>query len=119
MGLAARVTGVTVAFALVAGGGYVVADLYDVVPGFVTLSPPPAPAAPFPIAPGAVAGPEIVADVAGLAVDAPVPGGKDVDKLTKEFLDRKSEIGKASSVLIVDAATGAVVVDAGGVGQGQ
>ncbi len=112
MGLAARVTGVTVAFALFAGGGYVVADMYDVVPGFVTLSPEPAPAAPFPSAPGAVVGPELVADVTELGSEALVPGGKEIDELTKEFLARHSEIGKSASILIVDADSGSVIVDA-------
>lgn len=111
MGLAARVTGVTVAFALVAGGGYVAADLYDVVPGFVTLAPPPAPAAPFPIAPGAVIGSEFEADVADLRQDAPVPGGDEISKLTKEYRKRKDEIGKSVSILIVDAESDEVIVD--------
>lgn len=114
MGLAARVTGVTCAFALVAGGGYVVADIYDVVPGFVTLAPPPHPAAPFPVAPGAVVGPDMTPVVADLASDAPIPGGATIEALTEEFIEREEEIGKSISILVVDADSGEVVVDSKG-----
>ena len=109
MGLAARVAGVTVAFALIAGGGYVVGDIYDVVPGVMTRAPLPAPAAPFPVAPGAIAGDNPQINLSALKADAPIPTVKGVGELTKNFLAEKKDIGRGVSLLVTDLATGEIV----------
>ena len=41
MTTAARVVGISALVLVLAGGAYVTADAYDVVPGMVTLSEPP------------------------------------------------------------------------------
>lgn len=106
MGLAARVAGLTTAFALLAGGGYVIADINDVVPGFLTNAPVPAPAAPFPVAAGAVQGADPAEPLAELDPSAPVADGERVAALVDDFLDHEDLIGNAVSVLLVDALTG-------------
>ena len=54
MTTAARVVGTSALVLVLAGGAYVTADAYDVVPGMVTLEELPPEPLPFPTAPGAV-----------------------------------------------------------------
>ena len=111
MGLAARVAGVTVAFALIAGGGYVIGDIYDVVPGVITRAPVPAPAAPFPVPPGAVPGENPQVNLKALNPGVPIPSVQGVAERTKNFLAKKDDIGKGVSILVTDIATGEVVAE--------
>lgn len=106
MGLAARITGVVTAVALLGGGGYVVADVYDVVPGLLTNAPVPAPAAPFPVADGAVLGPAPVRTLADLAADAPVPDDAEVARLVAELVADTEHLGDSVGVHVLDALTG-------------
>lgn len=105
MGLAARVTAATVGFVLVAGGGYLTADVLDVVPGFLTNAPVPDPAAPFPTIPGATAGPDPVALLGDLPEDAPVPSATSVDALVAELVEKTDLVGPSVGVLVADAAS--------------
>lgn len=107
MGLAARVTGFTISFVLVAGGGYVVADIVDAVPGFLTNAPVPAPAAAFPTIQGAVPGPELTSVLAPLAADAVVPSATAVEELVSNLVKDADMVGPSVGVLVADAATGA------------
>ncbi|MFC8598224.1 D-alanyl-D-alanine carboxypeptidase/D-alanyl-D-alanine-endopeptidase [Isoptericola sp. NPDC057191] len=97
--------GATVTTVVVLFGGYLVADAYDVVPGLLTTAPPPAPAAPFPTAPGATEGPAPERALPDLPDDAPEPTAAAVGRLVKE-LATDDRLGKRVGVLVTDAATG-------------
>ncbi|WP_308281728.1 D-alanyl-D-alanine carboxypeptidase/D-alanyl-D-alanine-endopeptidase [Cellulomonas sp. PS-H5] len=93
---------------VLAGGAYVTADAYDVAPGFVTLAPEPAPAAPFPEAPGATttgAGATVLAD---LDAATPVPDAGQVQALV-QGLAGDARLGPTVGVLVADALTGEVL----------
>ncbi len=106
MGLAARVAGVTVTFALLAGGGYVAGDIYDVVPGFLTNAPVPDPPAPFPTAPGAVLGGEITSTAMLLDPEAPAPAPDQLATLVAALTEEEDLVGRSVGVLVTDALTG-------------
>lgn len=106
MGLAARVAAATTTFALLAGGGYLVADTFDIVPGFLTNAPVAAPPAPFPTAPGATSGPALTSGLSPLSADAPVPSATSVEDLVAQLVKEKDYVGKRVGVLVTDAATG-------------
>lgn len=113
MGLAARVTGLTVSFVLLAGGGYVVADITDTVPGFLTNAPVPAPAAPFPTIDGAGDLPELTAGLGPLSPDAAVPSATEVETLVSRFVDEDDKVGPGVGVLVADALTGTGIAGTG------
>ena len=106
------VAGVLVA-ALGAGAGWLTLDALDLVPGVLTLEPPPPVAQPFPTAPGAVAAP-----AAGAVVRRPRPRGAGADAATVArwayTLVGDSRMGSSTSVLVADALTGDVLADVGG-----
>lgn len=106
MGLAARVAGVTVTFALLAGGGYVAGDIYDVVPGFLTNAPVPDPPAPFPTAPGATLGGEITSTAMLLDPEAPTPAPDQLATLVEALTEEEDLVGRSVGVLVTDALTG-------------
>src|SRR5699024_4440155 len=83
------------------GGGYVVADIYDVVPGPLTLSEPWPDPEPFPTADLPTTSPH-----AALAPDpdAPVPGEEEVAALVEDFA-ADPNVGPDPGVLISDAET--------------
>ncbi|MBW0256169.1 D-alanyl-D-alanine carboxypeptidase/D-alanyl-D-alanine-endopeptidase [Cellulomonas sp. PS-H5] len=108
MARAGRTIGVTALVVVLAGGAYVTADAYDVAPGFVTLAPEPAPAAPFPEAPGATttgAGATVLAD---LDAATPVPDAGQVQALV-QGLAGDARLGPTVGVLVADALTGEVL----------
>ncbi|WP_248616770.1 D-alanyl-D-alanine carboxypeptidase/D-alanyl-D-alanine endopeptidase [Paraoerskovia marina] len=104
MGWGAK-AGSTVAAVLLLTGVYLTLDAYDVVPGLLTTEPAPAPAAPFPDSPGAVAGepPELVTVMLG--EDAPVPAAASVQSLVDDLAD-DDRLGTRVGVSVVDAASG-------------
>ncbi|MEV7973540.1 D-alanyl-D-alanine carboxypeptidase/D-alanyl-D-alanine-endopeptidase [Cellulomonas sp. NPDC089187] len=108
MARAARTVGISALVLLVAGGGYLTADAYDVVPGFLTVEPVPAPAAPFPTAPGATDQRSDASVLAELDPAAPVPSatvlGQRVQALTTD-----ERLGPTVGVLVADALTGEVL----------
>ncbi|GHG55166.1 D-alanyl-D-alanine carboxypeptidase [Flavimobilis marinus] len=110
MGLAARVAGVTVTFALLAGGGYVAGDIYDVVPGFLTNAPVPEPPAPFPTAPAATLGGEITSTATLLDPGAPVPAPDQLAELVQSLVEEEDLVGPSVGVLVTDALTGQELV---------
>jgi D-alanyl-D-alanine carboxypeptidase/D-alanyl-D-alanine-endopeptidase (penicillin-binding protein 4) len=104
--------GATVASVLALFCGYLVADAYDVVPGMVTLAAPYASPAPFPSAPGAVAGPSPQVAVPGLPDDAPVPETSRIGDRVAE-LASDDRLGKRVGVLVTDATTGEALGESG------
>lgn len=108
MARAGRTVGVTALVVALVGGAYVTADAYDVVPGFVTLAPEPASAAPFPEAPAAgtdVSGAQVLD---GLVASAPVPGATQVQALVQGVVT-DPRLGPAVGVVVADALTGEVL----------
>lgn len=95
---------------LTLAGGYVVGDLFDLVPGRFTLAPVPEPADPFPTATGAVGATELPAALAELSDGAPVPGSQTVAGLVAS-LASSERLGEAEdvSILVTDVTTGAVL----------
>jgi D-alanyl-D-alanine carboxypeptidase/D-alanyl-D-alanine-endopeptidase (penicillin-binding protein 4) len=93
---------------LLAAGAYVTADAYDAVPGLVTLAPAPAPARPFPTAPGAVDARAPAAPLAALDAAAPVPDRTRVDTLVRALV-ADARVGPSVGVLVADQATGDVL----------
>lgn len=106
--------GAALAVTLVVGtAGYVAADAYDLVPGLVTLDPVPAPAAPFPTAPGAVDAPQVSAAVDQLDPAAPVPAAAQVRALA-DALVADPRMGTSVGVVVADVLTGEVLADVDG-----
>ncbi|PZR51592.1 D-alanyl-D-alanine carboxypeptidase/D-alanyl-D-alanine-endopeptidase [Xylanimonas oleitrophica] len=98
-------TGATVVGVLALLGGYLVADAYDVVPGMLTVSPPPEQPAPFPSAPGARPGPSPSAVLADLPADAPAPPAAEVGRLVTAVASDE-RLGPRVAALVVDATSG-------------
>ena len=112
MATGARVVGVTALVLVLGLGGYVAADAYDVVPGFVTLDPVPPEAAPFPSAPGAVDAPEVTPALGELDAEAPEPATDPVATLVDK-LASDSRLGEngATGVVVADQLTGEVIAE--------
>jgi serine-type D-Ala-D-Ala carboxypeptidase/endopeptidase (penicillin-binding protein 4) len=107
MGWAAR-TGITAGIVMVLAGGYLTADAYDVVPGFLTTAPPVAPAAPFPTPPGAVEAPSPAATLPVLDEAAPVPDAAQV-AASLDALVKDPRMGGRVGGVVMDRVTGEVL----------
>ena len=109
-----RLVASSVLVVVLAAAAYGTADAYDVVPGVVTLAPVPAPARPFPSAPGAAAAPELTAPLSALDPAAPVPDAARVTASVRA-LAADARLGGSVGVLVEDQATGEVIAsqDAG------
>ncbi len=94
---------------MLAGAGYLVADAYDLVPGWITVSEPgvlPAPfvtASPVAVASGAPA-------ASAVTSSAPIPSADVVQALAVE-LTEDPRLGPSVAVSVVDALTGEVLAD--------
>ncbi|NKY40610.1 D-alanyl-D-alanine carboxypeptidase [Cellulomonas septica] len=108
MATAGRVVGTAVLVVVLAGAAYGTADAYDVAPGLVTLEPSPAPAAPFPTAPGAVDPGDPAAVLGPLDDQAPVPGATGVQGLV-DGLVADPRLGPSVGVVVADQLTGEVL----------
>ncbi|MCL3861446.1 D-alanyl-D-alanine carboxypeptidase/D-alanyl-D-alanine-endopeptidase [Actinotalea sp. K2] len=109
-----RTVGWVVASALVLGaGGYVAADAYDVVPGWVTVAPVPDPPAPFPTAPGAVPAGPLTVTLGHLPTTAPLPAADEVAALATA-LAADPRMGTSVGIHVVDQLTGEVLADVSG-----
>ena len=89
-------------------GGYVAADIFDVIPGHLTLEPIPPAAAPFPTIPGAVPAAPVSAIMPGLSPDAAIPPAANVQALVNTLL-ADARMGPHVGVLVVDQLTGEVL----------
>lgn len=113
MARGARIAVGATAFVLVLGaGGYALADVLDVAPGWVTLTPPPPTPAPFPTADVDPA-PELGVVVPPLDPAAPVPSAEGVATLATS-LARDARLGTSTTVVVADVLTGQVLADVGG-----
>jgi len=108
MTTAAKVVGTSLLVVVLAGGAYVTADAYDVVPGLVTLEEPPPDALPFPTAPGAVDPAATVPALADLDPQAPVPVPGSVQALV-DGLVKDPRMGSSVGVLVADQLSGDVL----------
>lgn len=95
---------------VLAGGAYVTADAYDVVPGMVTLAPPVPDPSPFPTAPGAAEPADVVPVMTELDDQVPLPDAAAVQALV-DGLVGDARLGSAADVgvLVVDQLTGEVL----------
>ncbi len=109
MATAARVVGTGVLVVVLAGGAYLTADAYDLVPGGLTLAAPVPPALPFPMAPGAAAA-QATATPALTSLDenAPMPAAG-VLQGQVDALVASAALGPTTGVLVADRITGEVL----------
>ncbi|HEX5332607.1 MAG TPA: D-alanyl-D-alanine carboxypeptidase/D-alanyl-D-alanine-endopeptidase [Cellulomonas sp.] len=103
-----RAVATTALVVLLAGGAYVTADAYDVVPGMVTLAAAPAPPKPFPTAPGAVPAPAVTALLAALDPAAPAPAPAQLQGMVAALV-ADARMGASTGVVVVDGLTGDVL----------
>ncbi len=102
------VAAVLVSVLLLAGVGYGAADAYDLVPGVLTTAPVPAPASPFPTAPGAAGAPALLDVPPGLDPAAPAPDAATVQAWA-DALAADSRMGGSTGVEVTDVLTGTVL----------
>lgn len=113
MGTGAKVAGALTLTLVLGAGGYVAADAYDLVPGLITLEPVPAPAEPFPTAPGAVPAPDVEPALAPLDPTAPIPAADQVLALAQGLV-ADPRMGTSTGVVVTDTLTGQVLADLDG-----
>ncbi len=106
----AAVTAGLVSFLLLAGAGYGAADAYDLVPGVLTTAPVPAPAAPFPTAPGASSAPVVLEVPPDLDPNAPSPDAATVQGWA-EALAADARMGGSTGVQVTDVLSGTVLAE--------
>jgi len=92
-------------------GGYVVADIYDFVPGRFTLAPVPPPPAPFPAVLGAVPAAPVSALMPALSDDVAIPSAGSVQELVNVLL-ADPRMGPHVGVLVTDQLTGEILGEA-------
>lgn len=114
MGTRARRAGAAGLIAVLGlGAGWAALDTIDLVPGVLTLEPPPEPAAPFPSAPGAVALTEADAVLAALDPADPMPDAGTVTAWARALVS-DTRMGDSTSVVVADVLTGEVLADLDG-----
>ena len=107
MGARTRV-GVVLGLTAALAGGYVAADIYDLVPGHLTMAPVPPQPAPFPDVPGLVPAAPVTPIMAGLSPDAAIPPPSSVQELINSML-ADPRVGQHVGVLVQDQLTGQVL----------
>ncbi|MBO1752990.1 D-alanyl-D-alanine carboxypeptidase/D-alanyl-D-alanine-endopeptidase [Actinotalea sp. BY-33] len=110
---AALAAGVVTGVLVLGAGGYVAADAYDLVPGFLTLEPVPDPPQPFPTIPGAVEAPELEPVLSEADPSAPVPDAAELTALAEAAADHVW-MGDSVGIVVADQLTGEVLVDLDG-----
>ena len=109
MATAARVVGTGVLVVVLAGAAYLTADVYDLVPGGLTLAAPVPPALPYPAAPGvAAAQASATPALTDLDPDAPMPAAG-VLQAQVDALVAKPALGPTTGVVVADRITGEVL----------
>lgn len=99
-----KVVSGTLVFALIGAGGYVLADINDRVPGFLTnaeLIPDPIP---FPTVEIPEGNTEITA--IGEELDGKIPQPEIIQGLIDDLVDNKEVLGKSVAVVVSDSVTG-------------
>ncbi|HEY0119154.1 MAG TPA: D-alanyl-D-alanine carboxypeptidase/D-alanyl-D-alanine-endopeptidase [Cellulomonas sp.] len=109
MATSGRVVATGVLVVVLAGGAYLTADAYDLVPGGLTLAAPAPPALPFPVAPG-VAAAQAAATPALTVLDpnAPMPAAG-VIQAQVDALVANPALGPTTGVVVADRLTGEVL----------
>ncbi len=102
------VAAVLAAALLLGGAGYGAADAYDLVPGVLTTAPVPAPAAPFPTAPGAAAVAPLLDVPPDLDPAAPAPDAATVQGWA-DALAQDARMGTSTGIEVTDVLTGTVL----------
>ncbi|MCL1899152.1 MAG: D-alanyl-D-alanine carboxypeptidase [Promicromonosporaceae bacterium] len=97
--------GLTIATFVTLVGGYLVADMFDLVPGMLTLAPPHAHPAPFPTARGALPGEDLTTAFTLLPTDAPQPPEEQLQHLVTR-LAADERLGGHVGIVVADVATG-------------
>lgn len=106
------IVGLTFLLALLLAGGWLVADIYDLVPGVLTMEPVPPQTAPFPEVPGAVpVADPVSAIMPGLSPQAAIPPGYQVQDLVNTMV-ADPRMGPHVGVLVIDQLTGEVLGEA-------
>jgi len=95
---------------LLAGAGYGTADALDLVPGVLTTSPAPEPAAPFPTAPGSVSAPVAITESLDLDPSTPMPDPATVQGWASA-LAADGRLGSSAGVEVSDILTGTVLAE--------
>lgn len=109
MATVVRAVGAGVLVVVLAGGAYLTADAYDVLPGGITLAPVPPGPSPFPTAPGlAAAGSPASPALADLDPQAPMPLAGTV-QASVDRLVADPRLGVDTGVLVADRLTGEVL----------
>lgn len=108
MASARRVIGTAGLVVVLAVGAYGTLDAYDLVPGPLTLAAPVPDPAPFPTAPGAVAGAAPTPALSTLAPDAAQPDPVAVKAAVGSLL-ADSRVGPSVGVAVLDQLTGDVI----------
>ena len=96
-----------------AGGGYVAADAYDVVPGLVTLDPVPPPPPAFPTVAAAVEPPPVEPLLPASDPADPVPDPAQVLALA-QALAADARMGTSTGIVVADVLTGEVLAEVDG-----
>jgi D-alanyl-D-alanine carboxypeptidase/D-alanyl-D-alanine-endopeptidase (penicillin-binding protein 4) len=103
-----RVVATTALVIVLAGGAYVTADAYDLVPGVLTLAPVRAQARAFPTVPGAVPAPTPTALLGALDTAAPTPSPTRIQGLVASLV-ADQRVGAGAGVVVADDLTGQVL----------
>ncbi|MFN3866811.1 MAG: D-alanyl-D-alanine carboxypeptidase/D-alanyl-D-alanine-endopeptidase [Demequina sp.] len=98
------------AVVVVGAGAYVVADAYDIVPGWITAAPVPVAPAPFLTHAPVSAVPAPASAVSPISADAPVPSADYVQALA-EAVRADPRTGTSTNVSVIDVVTGDVLAD--------
>lgn len=105
MSLMSKIISATVALALVAVGGYVWADINDLVPGYLTNSAPIDPARPFPTVTAATTTPDNSTLLTRADGEGEVPSSAKIAELAADFAADEDTLGKSVAVVISDTFT--------------
>ena len=109
MATAGKVVGTGVLVVVLAGGAYLTADAFDLVPGGLTLAAPAPPALPFPAAPGVAAAQAAAAPaLADVDAAAPMPAAGVIQGQV-DALVADAALGLTTGVLVADRLTGEVL----------
>lgn len=109
MSRAAKVVGTSLLVVVLAGGAYVVADAYDLVPGGLTLAAPAPSAQPFPAEPGvALARVAAAPALKDLDTGAPMPAAG-VLQARVDALAANPVLGPTVGIVVADRLTGEVL----------
>ncbi|HEY0188227.1 MAG TPA: D-alanyl-D-alanine carboxypeptidase/D-alanyl-D-alanine-endopeptidase [Cellulomonas sp.] len=109
---AVRVVGTSALVVLLAGGAYLTADAYDVVPGVLTLAPEAGSAADFPTASAATTALSGATVLGDLDESAPLPDATEIDAMVQELV-ADSRLGSSVGVVVADQLTGEVLAESG------